>query len=201
MRDFGYTERGRAITAARDEVFAAVGKVANRKDESDPRTIAWKEAIARFREACAKVYPEPLRQVDQGQRRASELDTVDILDFLEADPMFFRSGYMKEKLLRELKRRPLHPSEKVRLQEIILDVVKKNDRRREFLAYCRVAAAVADESFRQQLERLESRGDRDISLRANWVLAALDGRWQDLKWASRHPEVRGLRAARIPPRG
>ncbi len=50
-------------------------------------------------------------RVDQGAKRASEIDTVDMLDFLEADPIFHRSGYMKEKLLTELKRRNLDQHE------------------------------------------------------------------------------------------
>jgi hypothetical protein len=78
-----------------------------------------------------------------------------MLDFLEADPNFHRSGYMKEKLLTELKRRRLDPHEVGRLQQIILAVVQKDDHRREFLRYCRVAANVDDETFRSELEILE----------------------------------------------
>src|SRR4051794_23510620 len=107
MRDFGYSKRGRHVNEARAEVHAAFKEVVNRNDSSDPRTRRWLSAIETFRAAYARVYPDTLRQVDQGAKRASEVDTAAMLDFLEADPIFDRSGYMKEKLLTELKRRKL----------------------------------------------------------------------------------------------
>jgi hypothetical protein len=191
MRDFGYSKRGREVNEAHAEVHVAFEEVVNRNDGSDPRTLRWLSAVQAFRAAYARVYPEPLREVDKGAKRASEIDTVHMLDFLEADPIFDRSGYMKEKLLRELKRRKLGPHEAERLQAIILSVVKKHDHRREFVRYCRAGANVDDERFRAELSALEQSGDPHVSQRANWVLAALDGKWLDLKNAARGYERRG----------
>jgi len=191
MRDFGYSKRGREVNEAQAEVHAAFKEVVNRNDSSDPRTRRWLNAIEALRAAYARVYPDPLREVDQGTKRASEIDTADMLDFLEADPVFDRSGYMKEKLLTELKRRKLDQREVARLQAIIISVVQKSDYRREFLRYCRAAANVDDEQFRAELKALEQSDDRDIGRRANWVLAALDGKWLDLRKASRGSERRG----------
>ncbi|MBV1688858.1 hypothetical protein KRR38_14545 [Novosphingobium sp. G106] len=191
MRDFGYSKRGREVNEAHAEVHAAFEGVVNRYDRSDPRTQRWLDAIKAYRAACARAYPEPLREVDRGIKRASEIDTVDMLDFLEADPFFDRSGYMKEKLLGELKRRKLDHHEIKRLQAIILSVVKKDDHRREFLRYCRASANVDDEHFRAELGALERSDDPHVSQRANWVLAALDGKWLDLKRAARGHERRG----------
>ena len=64
-----------------------------------------------------------------------------------------------------------------RLQAIILNVVQKHDHRREFLRYCRAAANVDDERFRDELGALEQSDDPQVSQRANWVLAGLDGKW------------------------
>jgi hypothetical protein len=191
MRDFGYSKRGRDVNEAQAEVHAAFKEVRNRNDTSDPRTQRWLDAIATFRAAYARVYSDALKEVDDGEKHASELNTADMLDFLEADPIFFRSGYMKQKLLTELKRRKLDQHEVRRLQAIILSVVQKNDHRREFLRYCRTAANVDDERFRAELSALEQSDEPHISQRANWVLAALDGQWLDLKQASRGHERRG----------
>lgn len=191
MRDFGYSMRWRDVNKAQAEVHAAFKEVVNRNDESDLRTRRWLSAIEAFQAAYARVYPEPLRQVDQGAMRASEIHTSDMLDFLEADPIFDRSGYMKEKLLTELKRRKLDQHEVERLQAIILNIVQKHDHRREFLRYCRAAANVDDERFRAELSALEQSDDPQVSQRANWVLAALDGKWLDLKRAARGSERRG----------
>lgn len=191
MRDFGYSERARAVNEAQAEVHAAFAGVKDRNDVGDPKTRRWLNAIEAFRAACGRVYSEPLQQVDRGAKRASEVDTAEMLDFLEADPVFDRSGYMKEKLLTELKRRKLDWHESARLRAIIISVVRKPDHRREFLQYCRAAANVDDETFRAELEALDRSEDADVARRANWVLAALEGKWLDLKRASRGQERRG----------
>lgn len=181
MGDFGYAKRGRAVNEAQAEIHAAFKEVVNRNDESDPRTTRWLEAIKAFGAACSRVYPEDLRLVEQGALPASEVDTADILDFLEADPVFFGSGYMKEELLGTLKKRSFQQHEVQRLQAIILNVVRKADRR-EFRRYCRVAATVDGERFREELRTLEVADDPDIRRRSGWVLDALR------KTTRRHPE-------------
>ena len=197
MRDFGYSKRGRDVNEAQAEVHAAFSEVVNRNDSGDPRTRRWLNAIEAFRAAYARVYPDPLRQIDQGEKHASQIDTTDMLGFLEADPVFDRSGYMKEKLLTELKRRKLDQHEVARLQAIIISVVQKPDYRREFLRYCRAAASVDDERFRAELEALEHSADPDVGRRANWVLAALEGKWLDLRKAARGSERRGAKYFRV----
>ncbi len=191
MRDFGYSKRGREVNEANAEVHAAFKEVVNRNDSCDPRTRRWLSAIGAFRAAYVRVYPDTLRQLDQGAKPVSEIDTAGMLDFLEADLFFHRSGYMKEKLLTELKRRKLNQYEIERLQAIIVSVVQTHDHRREFLRYCRAAANVDDERFRSKLIALEQSDDLQVSQRANWVLAALDGKWLDLKRAARGHERRG----------
>jgi hypothetical protein len=172
MRDFGYSQRARPVNEAQAEIHAALKEVVNRNDESDPRTQRWLNAIKAFKAAYARVYPEDLRLFEQGALPASDLETSDMLDFLEADPVFFRSGYMKESLLGEVKKRTLDRSEVERLQSIILNVVRKPDRR-EFRRYCRVATSVDDPEFRQKLKDLEASDDVEVRRRATWVLDAL----------------------------
>jgi len=193
MRDFGYSKRGRDVNEAQAEVHAAFKEVRNRDDSSDPRTRRWLDAIEAFQAACGRAYADALREVNNGEKRPSEIGTADMLDFLEADPIFFGSGHMKQKLLRELKRRRLNQQEAGRLRAIILSVVQKNDHRREFLHYCRAAANVDDERFRAELEALEHSDQPHVSQRSNWVLAALHGKWLDLKHAARGHERRGDR--------
>ena len=172
MGDFGYSKRGLAVNEAQAEIHAAFKEVVNRNDKSDPSTKRWLEAIKAFGAARSRVYPEDLRLVEQGHIPASQVDTADILDFLEADPVFYGSGYMKEELLGALKKRPFQPNEVLRLQAIILNVVRKADCR-EFRRYCRVATKVDEERFREELNALEIADDPDIRRRADWVLAAL----------------------------
>ncbi|MBW8754466.1 MAG: hypothetical protein JF595_09995 [Sphingomonadales bacterium] len=172
MRDFGYAARGRALNEAQAKVHATFADVVDRSDEKDSRTRRWLDAIEAFREAHSRVYSRGLQLVEFGALPADEVDTTEILDFLEADPVFFRSGYMKEVLLSTLKQRSLSEVDRERLQAIIIEQVSKSDRR-EFRRICRVATTVADASFRTRLEIMEQTNDPNISRRASWVLAAL----------------------------
>ena len=172
-RDYGYAQRARDVESARAQVHIAFGDVVNRNDESDPRTQRWHSAILAFNAALSRVYAEPLREFANGTGSASEVDSETMLDFLDADPDFFGSGYMKERVLTELKRRKLDRQQVARLQAAIVRVVERPDVRREFRRYCRAAAHVDDEQFRAQLEQLRRSNDRDVARKANWVLAAL----------------------------
>ena len=172
MRDFGFSAKAISVNAAQIEVHAAFKEVVNRRDEKDPRTRRWLDAIAEFRKVYSRVYPKGLQLVDQGLLPPSEVDTSGILDFLEADPIFDRSGYMKEVLLGSLKKRNLDHHEAERLRAIVIHVVRQWDRR-EFRRYCRAATSVDNLGFRSQLESLALATDPDIRRRASWVLEAL----------------------------
>lgn len=181
---FDYAKQARAVNEARAALNDAFAHV-HRRDEDDPRTRRWLDAIAIFNLACERAYPNSLREVVQGLSSVKDLQSSDMLDFLEADPMFFRSGYLKEKLLREIKQRKLNVSDRLRLQRIIIDVVQNRSHRREFFDYCRAAVSVDDPQLRRELGMLEQSSDERVGLRASLVSAALDGKWAELKAYSR----------------
>lgn len=177
MSDFDYSRRASDVNEANAALHEAV-----REDRGGQQHLS---ALKAFRATYALVYPDSLRQFDQGTKTVSEIDTADMLYFLEADPFFFRSGYMKEKLLTELKRRKLDSNEIEQLQAIMISVIQKPKHRREFLRYCRAAVNVDDDVFRSKLTAMEKSDELYVSLRANWMLAALDGKWLDLRRAAR----------------
>lgn len=92
------------------------------------------------------------------------------VQFLEADPMFFRSGYIKEEFLEHLSRGiPLNDDQKKRLQQVFLLRVRERRTRREFRRYCRLAPAVSDPSFEKQIAKLAgSSGEYQSMLNGFW---------------------------------
>jgi hypothetical protein len=93
--------------------------------------------------------------------------------FLESDPHFHRSGYIKADILRYLKRADLDERQKERLRRVVLDRVKGPDTR-EFRRYCRIATVLDTGWFRQSLiDQLEN-PDPVMKRHAEWVLRALD---------------------------
>ena len=86
--------------------------------------------------------------------------------------MFFRSGYMKEQLLRALKQRESTEGGSRRLRSLILAMICK-PARREFRRYCRTALRVDSLALRCALEQLKPSTERGIRRRATWMLDAL----------------------------
>jgi hypothetical protein len=94
--------------------------------------------------------------------------------FLEADPWFFRSGYLKVRLLRALKRSTLSARERERLRQVIVAVVDSRHRQ-EFRAYGQLAARIATDDLHHDLRvRLES-SDAEVRRRAAWMLTYVEG--------------------------
>jgi len=95
-----------------------------------------------------------------------------VVCFLEVDPHFFRSGYLKQDLLTRIKRSKLTAPIKRRLHAVLLDAVHRRGTR-EFKYYCRLAAAVADDGLRGQLEALAAEGTSARTSRARRMLVSL----------------------------
>ncbi len=166
-------ERGAAVRAAHAELKAAFAEVTNRHDERDPRTRRWLDAIQRFRIAVDLAYPYALREAEEGERDISSIHASDMLEYLAADPMYFRSGYIKQRLLREIKKRDLEPAHARLLQDVVLHIVRSRGCR-EFRDYCRAAAMVDDARLRRELEEIVTSGGADARQRSRWLLGALD---------------------------
>ncbi len=109
---------------------------------------------------------ELLRGGDQ-----TKLETA--VAFLEADPWFHGSGYVKTKLSRYIKPEMLTPAYRTRLAGAVLAMVdKRHDR--DFRAFCRLARKVDAPALRDELTRRVANGDPDVRRRARWVLEALE---------------------------
>jgi hypothetical protein len=156
-----HTEVHRAFSA----FWASRGSPASR--------AAHRAAAFRFREeydglAIPGGVRDTLRRLSLHEPRAIET----AIQFLEADPWFHRSGYLKQKLCRQVKKAPLTEAQRSRLRQVVLDRVVGRDRR-EFRSYVQLARVVRDPQLVEQLEGLESLYSRGVSRRARWMLDAL----------------------------
>ena len=93
--------------------------------------------------------------------------------FLEVDPLFHRSGYIKADLLRHLKRAQLSEDQKSRLRKVVMARVQGPDSR-EFRHYSRIARVIADASLRNALQASQDSTDPVEARHAKWILQALD---------------------------
>lgn len=93
--------------------------------------------------------------------------------YLEADPWYFRSGYIKEQLLKELKGTALREDQRHRLRAVILERINKGCGR-EFRRYCRLARTLTTTEFAQRVRKAMRSADVNISRRAGWVMTSLE---------------------------
>lgn len=137
------------------------------------RTIAWKCAVQAACTSLDRAYPpgfdEALDRVRNGDGGGVDL----LVDFLEADPIFYRSGYVKEQLIRRLKRAPLDPGQAKRLRGVVIGIVLTRDAR-EFRHYGRLAHRVDTPALRDELRIIAGGSDAGQRRRATWMLEALE---------------------------
>lgn len=126
---------------------------ANRIEEIRKKFLATKNKKMLY--PCDEIdqlsFPGGLASAITALRNKDPLAIKNGILFLEVDPFFFRSGYIKERVIRALKKVSLSIAQKKKLQQIIIDSLSKKYRR-EFKEYCRLAPIVADHDFVEQLE-------------------------------------------------
>jgi len=151
------------------------------------------EARDRYDEALRRAFAPTFSQSMDRLRAGDPAGLEDAIAFLEADPIFYGTGYLKEELSRLLRRLEIPTSYVTRLQSVVLSIVDRRDDR-DFRAFCRLARKVDSPELRAQLERRltralpsgealtddqpslleEMRRDRAIRRRTRWVLEALE---------------------------
>lgn len=155
------------------DLHAEVRRTFRLRDRDPAGRHAWAAACRQFQTEYDRLafpggFQSALRKL-----RSLEPGTVDrAVDFLAADPWFFRSGYLKGELIRSLKRAPLTARQRERLRHIIVARVQ-GPGRREFRSYCRLAPVVATPTFVARLQDLARSPESLIARHAQWVLAAV----------------------------
>lgn len=168
---FPYHQRAAAARGKQTAVQNAFAHVRDRHDGS-PATVRWRQSIEEFGTALQEAYPPDFDAAFKGLRRGDPGGIDVLIEFLEADPMFFRSGYVKTQILRMLKRAPLTSPQASRLRAVILGVIAKRWGR-EFGDYARLALKLDQPSLRTSLNALLAGHDAETRRRARRVLATL----------------------------
>ncbi|NLR99172.1 hypothetical protein HGP17_20320 [Rhizobium sp. P38BS-XIX] len=157
MSKFPWAVRAKDVEEARKAINAS------------PRTH---ELVERFQSAVEAAYPpgfwEHYDRLKGGDARGVEM----AIEFLEADPWFFRSGYIKANLARFLKRVPLSKRQVRRLESVLLKIVDERNTE-EFRNYCRLARVIVTPTLQDALtERLTDENFGRV-LRARWMLSCI----------------------------
>lgn len=111
---------------------------------------------------------ESLTDLRHGDPRGVEM----FIDFLESDPIAFRTGYTAEKVLRWLKRVALTKRQQERLRFVLLDAVERRHRQ-YFRRFCALARALDTPALRTDLLARLKHPTEPVRRHARWMLDAL----------------------------
>ena len=145
-----------------------------RRNHDEAANKKWRQACRDFHESFDNLaFPGGLSRA-MGLLAKNDSDTIEqAVRFLEADPFFHRSGYIKADLIRHLRHRSLNTDQKIRLQRVIIERIHEKGRR-EFRWYCRLAKSITDPQFELQITNLATQKAPElISRQARWVLNQL----------------------------
>jgi hypothetical protein len=136
----------RDASAKLDSLNKRINETMRTRDCGSEERERWSRACAEFHANYAELfYPGGDASLDALKRHESGAIQLAI-DFLDADPHHFRSGYTKEEVWRRIRNTPIIVTDKSRLEEI---AVRYLDRRisREFWAMSRVMSVIASGDF------------------------------------------------------
>jgi hypothetical protein len=149
----------------------AIHETVKFRDRSPSANEAWQRACEDFHSYESRLSPY-LERVS-GDSDYKDQETIEfVISFLELDPRFFHSGYIKEEMLRKIGRAELNSKQIMRLRVVLLDAIQRRGGR-EFRRYCRVAAQIGHDDFLAELRSLSSEGDSAGS-RAKMMLRYVD---------------------------
>ena len=169
---FDYAIRGKAVAEAQG-FYNEASKLRKLNLYDSDLSELQSRAINLWRLALDAAYPTGFWQDYQRLRAGDVTGLESAIVFLEADPIFFRSGYVKTKLMRYMKRSMMTPPRAARLRSVILSLVDRRDDR-DFRAFCNLAHKVDAPELRTALTQRLTNSDANIRRRARWVLDALD---------------------------
>lgn len=143
-----------------------------KRNESESAWQAWVDACETWHDSILAsdfLWNDETRQkIRKGDREAIE----DTLLYLEVDPWYFRSGYLKEHIISSLKQAPLTELDKERIRQIIINIAGGKNRR-EFRYYCRLALKVATDDFVLAIQQEAEKRDRESCGKFSYLLRFL----------------------------
>ena len=120
----------------------------------------WEKAVRDWKEFSGFGYPETKFYFFENQTFLAALSAGDAdakesaIKFLEFDPYYHRSGYIKSKLLVRLKHIKLTASEIKRLQKVVCNAIVSRQPKCEFKYYAGLLKNIGSPEFHLQLEAL-----------------------------------------------
>ena len=92
-----------------------------------------------------------------------------IFQYFAVDPVYFRSGYAKEMLIKKIKPCDINKQEAQTLRQLIIKRIKTKALR-DFRKFCQLIPRIRTKEFHSEIEALSQVTDRYVAKRANFAL-------------------------------
>jgi hypothetical protein len=170
----------RSVAIRRQEIAESTRRLAGLNRRLDEAAQQQSDEYASARSAFLGLYdhlafPGGLAQKLQALTEQHPEAVEDAICFLEVDPWFFGSGYIKERILHNLKRCSMTETQHERLMQCILRSIDGGSRR-VFASYARVAGAHPSNALRMAVESRLASADPEVKRRAWHVMAVIRSR-------------------------
>ena len=151
----------------------------------EPETVT----IARdkFYDALNRLYDTQLIPLEIAFRQNAPTATDDVIEFLSVDITAHRCGYAKEWFLTKLKSVELTSSQKLKLQQIVLELCESYNFRREINYWGRLMIKLANQDFVEKLYALSNSSNRYAQVKSKWLLDKILHHRKDLAVNSLEP--------------
>lgn len=144
-----------------------------RKNKTPEDKIEWEQACSQFHSSYDQLaFPGGLEEGMALLKNGDVAAVEKAIAFLEVDPFFHSSGYIKEKILRYLVRADLTVKQLKLLQRILLRHLQETERR-EFRSYCKLAKKIADDSLIKTFDENLLSVDPGVVRRAKYMLDSI----------------------------
>ena len=159
-----YTQLIKSHEIKKNELRAAIKETVKTRDRSRSDRDTWIRAADDFRS-----FRSPVDDwIDQiiGCDICEWQDAREfIFDYFSVDPVYFRSGYAKEMMIKKIKKCQLLENEKIILRDLIVNRIKKGGLR-DFKKFCSIIPIIEDNKFKSEIRFLTEVTDKQVSVRA-----------------------------------
>ena len=155
-------------------LHAAIGRTHALRQQSKSAWAAWEQACADWHTHRNLLDSLWLREVGEAVRSRSGPWRDAAITYLEVNPHYFRSGYLRDRVCHQLKQsRDLTVPELARIHAALLAGIARRPSVGRFKHDCRLAARWATPTFEVQLQHLAERKDSWIAGRARRMAFAV----------------------------
>jgi hypothetical protein len=162
-----------ANAAELEKLRERVDETFRRRGTGPEHVAAWEEAARAFHAAYDRLaFPGGLGREFE-LLKVGDVTAIEMaIQFLEANPWCFRSGYIKADILKMLRKHALSDDQCARMRKVVLERVRGRPVR-ETRVYARFAPKVSTPQFEVEVLNVAENADRHAARHAQWVLDCL----------------------------